>query len=299
MMNFNQTEKNSTTVSQFDFRFYKVTVIQYRRDRPSFFYLSIKMGCRASSALVDYEQDPRDDKIPAASVPNLNTSPQLLSTVLTPKFEEAYYIDQANQYFDTLDTSVEKGNPKYSDKVARWEWPPWLILTGFGQLQIQVIDGAIRESGKCICVDRQHKFFPQNPFVRSVVTFYYGEEDIANKTNPLRIFEEFTFNDAGEITFVEAWWDRDYKDLLPALDDKGWPLDQNAVKRLSTQLPGLGNSDGKIHLMSDEFIEAANKTQIIASFRARALHFGDAVSDVVAKQLIAKGLGKRPKNIPL
>ena len=44
-----------------------------------------------------------------------------------------------------------------------------------------------------------------------MITFYYGQDDIENKTDPLRIYEEFTFSAAGEITFVEAWWDNDYK----------------------------------------------------------------------------------------
>jgi len=203
------------------------------------------MGCRVSTSFVEFHLDPRKDKVPRGIYKNDKMGPQLLSIVLKPTFEKEYYKDQVNQYFDSLDTSVEKGKPKYSPKIARWEWPPWLILTGYGDEKMRIIDGAIRKSGQCICVNRQHRFFPQNPFIRSVVTFYYGEEDVANRTNPLRIFEEFTFNDIGEITFIEAWWDRDYRGLLPPLDDNGWPIDQDAVNRISTQIPGLGNSDGK------------------------------------------------------
>lgn len=163
------------------------------------------MGCCVSTAIVKFHEDPRKDQIPYSKVLNINVAPQLLSTVLVPKFEKDYYIDQANQYFDSLDTSVEKGKPNYSSKLARWEWQPWLILTGFGKEKTLLIDGAIRASGKCICVNREHRFFDQNPFIRSVITFYYGEDDIVNKTNALRILEEFTFNDSGEITFIEAW----------------------------------------------------------------------------------------------
>ena len=59
-------------------------------------------------------------------------SPDALASALRPQFEPEYYVDQANKYFDTLDTSANPNNvPAYSDLVARWELPPWLWLTGY------------------------------------------------------------------------------------------------------------------------------------------------------------------------
>jgi len=168
------------------------------------------------------------------------------SAVLKKKFGDSYYIDQANLYFDSLDTTRDTPDPKYHEMVARYEWPPWLILTGLQRDRTLFIDKAIRLSGPCVCVNRTHKVFPVNPFVRSVVTFYYGQEDIDEGTDPLRIYEEFTFNDAGEITFIEAWWGTNYKNLLPQLTPDGWPMSE--VNRISTKIPGLGDPEGlRIH----------------------------------------------------
>lgn len=183
--------------------------------------------------------------------------------------------------------------------MARWEWPPWLILTAFHREKMHIIDGLIRDSGPCLCVDRNLKFFPQNPFVRSVIVFYYGQSDIDNKTNPLQIYEEFTFNDSGEITFIEAWYDQPYKDLLPPLDANGWPISQESVKRLSTQIPGLGNPDGLIDLNSDAMITFAKSRQIVADFRERALNFDKAVAVTLVEQLVQNKRHTRPANVPL
>ena len=55
-----------------------------------------------------------------------------LSTVLRPQQSPEYYVAQANLYFDTLDTRADPALvPEYSTRVARWEWPPWLKLTGY------------------------------------------------------------------------------------------------------------------------------------------------------------------------
>lgn len=78
---------------------------------------------------------------------------------------------------------------------------------------------------------------------------------------PVRIYEEFTFNNQGEMTFIEAWSypvsdDKFPFKLLPrtktldkveaAPDSEGniWP-DQLKVYRLSTLIPGLGTLRGK------------------------------------------------------
>lgn len=143
-----------------------------------------------------------------------NPNFELMSSAVKRNVPDEYYINQANEYFNSLDTTKREYMPKYNQNVARFEWPPWLLLTGLGKERTIAIDEAIRLMGPCVCVDRNHKLFASNPFVRSVITFYYGKEDIEKKIHPVRIYEEFTFNSIGEITFVEAWWDNNYKVLI-------------------------------------------------------------------------------------
>ena len=259
------------------------------------------MGCVTSA--IAFHTDPRTDitHIPGTDtrLPHSNIKPQPLSITLIPQFSKSYYIEQTDVYFDSLDTNKKKGHPKYSPTIARWEWPPWLILTAFKLENIHIIDTAIRESGPCICVNRNHNFFQQNPFIRTVVTFYYGKNDIEKKKNSIQIYEEFTFNDYGEITFIEAWYDQPYLDLLPQLDTQGWPIVQSDVKRLSTQIPGLGSPGGQIDLNSDEMIACANKNQIVADFCLRAKNFDTAVISTLIQQLIQNKTSSRPSHIPL
>ena len=62
-----------------------------------------------------------------------------LSTRLTPQFPADYYIDQGVKYFLTMESSVPiKVRPEYSDLVIRWEWHPWLLLTGFRRRNLPV-----------------------------------------------------------------------------------------------------------------------------------------------------------------
>ena len=51
-------------------------------------------------------------------------------------------------------------------------------------------------------INRKCRGFDVQPFGRCHVTFHYLKGD-----HLVDIYEEFTFNDAGEITFIEAWTD--------------------------------------------------------------------------------------------
>lgn len=99
-------------------------------------------------------------------------------------------------------------------------------------------------------------FFVQNPFVRMIVEIHYE-----GSSEPLRIYEEFSFNSQGEMTFIEAWSfpvsdanfpfkllprtkTVDKVEATPDSDGNIWP-DQLKVYRLSTLIPGLGTSKGK------------------------------------------------------
>ena len=125
------------------------------------------------------------------------------SKVYAATKDHKYYEHQADLYFNTLQTKplVLPERPNYASHVIRWEWPPWLLLTGRSALGIRASDDIIRTT-PCICVDRTHKYFSEHPFARSIVTFYYFEENVKEMKNPIRIYEEFTFNSKGEIVFI-------------------------------------------------------------------------------------------------
>ena len=122
---------------------------------------------------------------------------------LSPTMSPEYYVEQAHLYFNTMDTAADRDvGPDYSELVARWEWPPWLRLTGFGRESMIAADILLRLYESTIPI-RDCRAFDVHPFGRCRVTFYYAEHD----GQPCPIYEEFTFNDAGEITFIEAWSD--------------------------------------------------------------------------------------------
>lgn len=162
------------------------------------------------------------------------------SPELEPKFPPEYYIDQSLKYFDTLDTYASRDSkPKYSKKVIRWEWYPWLYLTGYKRHWMKLDRLLILYPTKV--VNRDCRFFPSQPFGRCRVTFHYLKSD-----DYVDIYEEFTFNNQGEITFIEAWSDvRGYLPMPnPSLDP--WAQGED-IKRLSTKVPGLGSWNGRLH----------------------------------------------------
>ncbi len=216
----------------------------------------------------------------------MDPGPGARSTHLTPRHSAAYYVEQANEYFDTLDTGAAAGAaPKYSPLVARWEWPPWLYLTGYERdLMISSTKAALLADPSTV-PKRECKAFDVQPFARCYVTFKYKEG-----TCP--IYEEFTFNDRGEMTFLEAWSNLPGK--LPTSDATDrWAQGAN-VKRLSTRIPGLGNPQGRIDLDAAWMKEAATADVEVADFVARAKNFWDAwfkAYNAAGKDLYARGCG--------
>jgi len=192
--------------------------------------------------------------------------PDALSTALSPTREAAYYVDQANRYFDTLDTSADRDSkPHYSLLVARWEWPPWLKLTGLGRDQIESLDAGVLVATPATVPLRDCRFFKHQPFARCHVSFEYPG------TGSCPIYEELTFNDAGEVTFVEAWSEQ--PGLLPADPGDRWAEEEEA-RRLSTRVPGLGNAEGLIDLEASWMEAAAQQDADVADFLKRARDFG-------------------------
>ena len=182
-----------------------------------------------------------------------------LSTRLTPKFTAAYYIDQGVKYFRTMESSVPISvKPEYSDLVIRWEWHPWLLLTGYKRRNLINTDILLKlYPTKYDTIDCQ--YFEKQPFCRCHVIFNYSETRIP-------IYEEFTFNDQGEITFIEAW--SDFPSLLPMDTTDYWAEAEN-VNRLSTRVPGLGNNEGRIDRKADWMLRASETDTVLADMLHR------------------------------
>lgn len=186
-------------------------------------------------------------------------------SVCTPKtMSDDHYIAQSLSYFDTMDSSADmEAGPAYGETVARWEWPPWLKLTGFGRENIMKADTLLR-AYPSIIPERTCKAFDANPFGRCRVVFYYE----AHEGRACPIYEEFSFNEAGEMSFIEAWSDQ--PDMLP-MDEAVDPWAEGTeVTRLSTRLPGLGTPSGTIDLDSEAMAEAEAVDVDVADLGARA-----------------------------
>lgn len=154
-----------------------------------------------------------------------------VSTQLKPKFEAKYYVDQGLNYFDTLDSyATNVSTPKYAENVIRWEWHPWLKLTGYKRWMMPI--DVLPKLYPTRVTNRDCRFFEVQPFCRCRVWFEY-----LGLTAPVKIYEEFTFNDFGEITFIEAWTDERESDP--------WG-EEGTINRLSTRIPGLGTPHGLV-----------------------------------------------------
>jgi hypothetical protein len=196
-----------------------------------------------------------------------------LADCLVAGFEPDFYVEQAHLYFNTMDTAEDmEVGPSYSELIARWEWPPWLLLTAFGLENIESADTLLRLYPSTI-PQRDCRFFEQQPFARCRVTFYY--EDAAHAGRGCPIYEEFAFNDRGEMTFIEAWSDLD--GFRPMADDDPW-AEADDVARLSTRIPGLGNSEGLMDLDGSAMAASAAIDADVADFVYRANHWFEAWS---------------------
>ena len=191
------------------------------------------------------------------------TTAGALADCLSPTQTPEYYIEQSSAYFDTMDYTVElEGWPPYSELVARWEWPPWLKLTAFTRENIESTD-TLLQLYPSIVPERECKAFDTQPFGRCYVVFYYD----AHEGKGCPIYEEFSFNDQGEITFIEAWSDVD--GLRPQETGDRW-AEAPGIARLATRIPGLGTSSSRIELDGEEMRAAAEADPDVADFVIRA-----------------------------
>ncbi len=198
-----------------------------------------------------------------------------------------YYVEKGLAYFDTMDKRVPlDGWPPYSENVARWEWPPWLKLTAYNRENIEATDKLLRLYPS-IVTDRECKAFDTQPFARCHVVFYYDAHD--GKGCP--IYEEFTFNDDGDITWIEAWSDVD--GLRPQEEGDRWAEDGD-IKRLSHRVPGLGKASGRINIDGPEMDIASGLDPDVKDFRTRANDWFDTWWDEynsASDAMWAKGCG--------
>lgn len=209
-----------------------------------------------------------------------------LSTALTASFAPEYYVDQANRYFDGLDGRFDPEIlPNYAELVARWELPPWLWLTGYGRQNMIDTTRAALALDPSTVPTRDCRAFAVQPFARCLVTFEY-----AGGSCP--IYEEFTFDDQGEMTFIEAW--SDLPGFLPTSDPADRWAEGPGVRRLSTRIPGLGSPSGTIDLDASWMGEAAARDPEIADFVRRAQDFWPAWLDAsreAGPDYFARGCG--------
>ena len=228
-------------------------------------------GAEADTALVashdaaSTEDAPQGDAVPGASIgdPCLNEGTEgATATCLSPTFPPEYYVDQAERYFDTLDVTADPESvPNYSELVARWEWPPWPLLTAYGSQDMIDTNKGLHSFDPSTVPIRDCRAFEVQPFARCTVVFEYDE-------GPCPIYEEFTFNDAGEMTFIEAW--SDIPGLRPQSDPQDPWGEESTLGRLATRVPGLGNAQGLISLESSWMIDAAESDEDVADFALRA-----------------------------
>jgi hypothetical protein len=200
---------------------------------------------------------------PSPGEPCLNAGTEgATATCLSPTQTADYYVDQAERYFDTLDVTADPERvPLYSERVARWEWPPWLLLTAYGSQDMIDTNKALHSLDPSTVPTRDCRAFDVQPFARCTVVFAYDD-------GPCPIYEEFTFNDAGEMTFIEAW--SDVPGLRPQADEQDPWGERSSLGRLATRVPGLGNAQGLISLESSWMTEAATEDDDVADFALRA-----------------------------
>lgn len=187
-----------------------------------------------------------------------------LATCTAPNQPPETYVAAAEAYFDTMDSRVEDPPwPPYSELVARWEWPPWLKLTAYTRDNIEATDTALRAFPSTV-TERDCRAFDTAPFARCRVVFRYEAHDDL----PCPIYEEFIFNERGEVTWIEAWSDQ--PGLLP-MDGEADPwAEGKEVSRLGTRIPGLGTPDGRIDLDGEAMTGAAAGDADVADFVRRA-----------------------------
>ncbi len=193
------------------------------------------------------------------------------STCLKPTHSPEYYVTLSKQYYDTLDrTRVMPRPPQYASQVIRWEWSPWFKLTALGRDQLVAFNEFLADA---VDVTMQHpiecKAFAVQPFSRCHMLFEH--QQLLCPT-----YAEFTFNDDGEITFVEGW--SDLPGLRPSTNASDRWAESPEAHRLSTKVAGLGNAKGNVDFTAEWMLAAAENDAEVADLVTRAKDFWSAYS---------------------
>ena len=181
---------------------------------------------------------------------------EAFSTELVANQPADFYLARADAYFNLISGKDSQGKnlpsnflkPEYSKFMVRWEWEPWLLLTGKNdgwKEEWELIDSTLPLSLPSVISNRVYRFSTVNPYIRSIIDIKYE-----GSARTLRIYEEFTFNDHGQMTFIEAWTFDDPKvapefnvlekeSFIDPSTNRFWP-DETKMYRMSTLLPGLG-----------------------------------------------------------
>jgi hypothetical protein len=224
-------------------------------------------GLPSDAAQTDASSDAADGSGAVNLEPNACTgagTDAATARCLVPTQTPEFYIEQALKYFDTLDVDADPNSiPEYAEWVARWEWPPWLLLTGIGREDMIQHSISLRSVDPSTVPIRDCRFFAEQPFARCYVVFQYED-------GPCPIYEEFIFNDAGETTWIEAWSDID--GLRPTSEADRW-AEAADFPRLGTRIPGLGRPDGRYDLTGEAMLAASARDPEIADFVRRGLDF--------------------------
>ena len=250
-------------------------------------YLAASLTALASCAATD-----ESPAVKAAGDPCKNAgTPGATATCLKPTKPPAYYIAEAEAYFATLDVDADPASvPHYSDLVVRWEWPPWLLLTGYTKETLISTAKLLKTGDPSTVPKRDCRFFETQPFARCRVVFQY-------EGGACPIYEEFVFNEVGEMTFIEAW--SDLPDLVPTTDPKDLWGERTDIGRLSTRVPGLGKADGRIEIAGSWMIDAGANDKDVAELAKRAAnqwkYWGEEIA-AAPTDFFAKGCGWGAKN---
>jgi hypothetical protein len=191
-------------------------------------------------------------------------TPYTTARCLRPTLDPDYYIAQANAYFDTLDITADRESiPLYHDQVVRWEWPPWLLLTGYTRDEMNLTANVLRDLDPSTVPIRDCQFFDQQPFVRCYVVFEY-------EGGLCPIYEEFMFNEKGEMTWIEAW--SNLPGLLPQSEDDRWAESED-YPRLGGRVPGLGQTMGEFDWMNEFVTQEIEGDEELADFIMRTTNW--------------------------
>jgi hypothetical protein len=229
-------------------------------------FLAVVAACDASEATISPpDASPASDAASDAPVPDpclAPGTPGATATCLRPTRPPEHYVSEALRYFDTLDVEADPASiPDYGEDVARWEWPPWLLLTGLGRQDMIDVSIALRAGDPSTVPVRDCRYFDHQPFARCYVVFEY-------EGRPCPIYEEFVFDGAGRMTFIEAW--SDLPGLRPQTDAADPFGERGTFWRLSTRVPGLGHGAGRLDLLGSHMQAAAAADARVADFATRA-----------------------------